>query len=40
MHTIKVSDIEIEVERKHIKNMHLAVYPPGVLYTSPSPRDS
>lgn len=28
MHTIKVSDIEIEVERKHIKNMHLAVYPP------------
>ncbi len=28
MHTIKVSNIEIEVERKPIKNMHLAVYPP------------
>ena len=28
MHKIKVSDIEIEVERKPIKNMHLAVYPP------------
>lgn len=29
MHKIKVSDIEIEVERKPIKNMHLAVYPPN-----------
>ena len=28
MHTIKVSYIEIEVERKAIKNMHLSVYPP------------
>ena len=28
MHTIEVSDIEIEIERKAIKNMHLAVYPP------------
>lgn len=29
MDKIKVSDIEIEVERKPIKNMHLAVYPPN-----------
>ena len=28
MHIIKVADIEIEVERKSIKNLHLAVYPP------------
>lgn len=28
METLKVSDLEIEVERKNIKNMHLAVYPP------------
>ena len=28
MHKIKVYDIEIEVERKPIKNMHLSVYPP------------
>ncbi|MDO4319536.1 MAG: SprT family zinc-dependent metalloprotease [Bacteroidales bacterium] len=28
MHTINVADIEIAVERKPIKNMHLAVYPP------------
>ena len=28
MHTIKVADIEIEVECKSIKNLHLAVYPP------------
>lgn len=25
---LKISDIEVEVERKAIKNMHLAVYPP------------
>ena len=28
MHIINVADIEIEVERKSIKNLHLAVYPP------------
>lgn len=28
MDYIKVSDLEIEVERKKIKNLHLAVYPP------------
>lgn len=28
MKTLKVSDLEIEVECKNIKNMHLAVYPP------------
>lgn len=28
MHQIKVSDITIDVVRKDIKNMHLAVYPP------------
>lgn len=28
MHTINVADIEVEIERKSIKNMHLAVYPP------------
>jgi predicted metal-dependent hydrolase len=28
MHQIKVNDIEIDVVRKDIKNMHLAVYPP------------
>lgn len=28
MHTITVGDIDIEIERKPIKNMHLAVYPP------------
>lgn len=28
MDSIKVSDITVEVERKDIKNMHLAVYPP------------
>lgn len=27
--TLKVSDIEVEVEQKAIKNMHLAVYPPN-----------
>lgn len=25
---IKISDIDVEIERKDIKNMHLAVYPP------------
>lgn len=25
---LKVSDIDVEIERKNIKNMHLAVYPP------------
>ena len=28
MHIIKVADIEIEVEPKTIKKLHLAVYPP------------
>lgn len=28
MYTIEVADIEIEIERKAIKNLHLAVYPP------------
>ncbi|MBP3512421.1 MAG: M48 family metallopeptidase [Prevotella sp.] len=28
MDTLKISDLEVEVERKKIKNMHLAVYPP------------
>ena len=26
---LTISEIEIEVERKKIKNMHLAVYPPN-----------
>lgn len=29
MHKIKVGSIEIEVDRKDIKNLHLAVYPPN-----------
>ena len=29
MHQITVSDIPIDVERKDIKNLHLAVYPPA-----------
>ena len=29
MHTITVSDISVDVVRKDIKNMHLAVYPPN-----------
>ena len=29
MHTITVKDITIDVVRKDIKNMHLAVYPPN-----------
>lgn len=28
METLNISDLEVEVERKYIKNMHLAVYPP------------
>jgi len=29
MHQIKVGNIEIDVDRKDIKNLHLAVYPPN-----------
>ena len=29
MHQIRVSDLVVDVVRKDIKNMHLAVYPPG-----------
>jgi len=29
MYKIKVSDIEIDVEKKKIKNLHLSVYPPN-----------
>lgn len=28
MESLKISELEVEVERKNIKNMHLAVYPP------------
>lgn len=29
MDTLKIKDIEIEIHRKNIKNLHLSVYPPN-----------
>lgn len=37
MHKIKVSDLEIEVIRKDIKNLHLAVHPPDGRVRASSP---